>query len=122
MRAQLCCHPFLCRGLEEHIAARAAASARSGAAPPTELEALVAASGKMVLLNKLLPKLRAEGHKVRVGFIPCCGERPVQANRRLREALPQETVPRLSASPGESHPKNPKGSHPEHSRHSMAFP
>ena len=29
-----------------------------------ELEQLVQASGKMVLLNKLLPKLRAEGHKV----------------------------------------------------------
>ena len=60
---QLCCHPFLCDGLEEDIAARHAA-ARSGNPAMTELEQLVAASGKMVLLNKLLPKLRAEGHKV----------------------------------------------------------
>ena len=30
----------------------------------SELEQLVQASGKMVLLDKLLPKLRAEGHKV----------------------------------------------------------
>ena len=30
----------------------------------SELQQLVQASGKMVLLDKLLPKLRAEGHKV----------------------------------------------------------
>ena len=33
-------------------------------AAQSELEMLVQASGKMVLLHKLLPKLRAEGHKV----------------------------------------------------------
>jgi hypothetical protein len=33
---------------------------------PTAAELLISASGKMVLLNKLLPKLRADGHKVRV--------------------------------------------------------
>lgn len=44
--------------------------AATGAAPATELERLVAASGKMVLLNKLLPKLRAEGHKVRARMQP----------------------------------------------------
>ncbi len=31
---------------------------------PTAAEMLISASGKMVLLNKLLPKLKADGHKV----------------------------------------------------------
>ena len=30
----------------------------------SELELLVQSSGKMLLLHKLLPKLKAEGHKV----------------------------------------------------------
>ena len=51
---------FLCRGLEDHVAFE---QQRAGQQLP-ELEQLVQASGKMVLLNKLLPKLRAEGHKV----------------------------------------------------------
>jgi SNF2 family DNA or RNA helicase len=41
--------------------------ARETAGLPTRearAEALVAASGKMVLLDKLLPKLQAEGHRV----------------------------------------------------------
>ncbi len=33
-----------------------------------EIDRIVNASGKMVLLNKLLPKLRSEGHKVRAVF------------------------------------------------------
>ena len=53
---------FLCRGLEDHVTFE---QQRAGQQLP-ELEQLVQASGKMVLLNKLLPKLRAEGHKV------CC--------------------------------------------------
>ena len=58
---KVCCHPWLCGGLEADSRARAEAAGR----PSDELQALVAASGKMVLLSKLLPKLRAEGRKVR---------------------------------------------------------
>jgi hypothetical protein len=65
--SQVCCHPFLCNGLEEHIEERQRGAAKSGAAPG-ELARLVHSSGKMVLLDKLLPKLRAEGHKARA---PC---------------------------------------------------
>lgn len=36
-----------------------------GDAKGSELELMVDASGKMVLLHKLLPKLKAEGRKVR---------------------------------------------------------
>ncbi len=32
--------------------------------PKTQYDALVKASGKMVLVDKLLPKLKADGHKV----------------------------------------------------------
>ena len=51
-------HPqFLCEGLEEDVASRKAGL--------TGAELLTAASGKMLLLHKLLPKLRREGHKAR---------------------------------------------------------
>jgi len=51
---------FLCRGLEEHVVFQQEMAGQK----LSELEQLVQASGKMVLLDKLLPKLRAEGHKV----------------------------------------------------------
>jgi hypothetical protein len=53
---------FLCRGLEDHMMLRQAARGAAAA----EIDRIVNASGKMVLLNKLLPKLRSEGHKVRI--------------------------------------------------------
>lgn len=52
---------YLCTGLEDDIGRRRL-EAGGGMAP--ELGQLVGASGKMVLLHKLLPKLKAEGHKV----------------------------------------------------------
>ena len=69
------CHPYLCNGLEEDI------RGRRGGEGASERDLLVASSGKMVLLDKLLPKLRAEGHKVRL-----CG-------KHLTDpwGLPQET-------------------------------
>ena len=39
---------------------------------PTAAELLTSASGKMVLLNKLLPKLKADGHKARQPLLRCC--------------------------------------------------
>eukprot|EP00892_Ulva_mutabilis_P002486 jgi/Ulvmu1/12238/UM086_0029.1 len=58
---KVCCHPFLCNGLEEDLTMRM--STLNGR-PPTPVEALEAASGKLSLLGKLLPKLRSEGRKV----------------------------------------------------------
>ena len=53
-----CCHPYLIKGVEAtDLAGRSADGPGVGAAR-------LAASGKMVLLSKLLPKLRAEGHRV----------------------------------------------------------
>jgi superfamily II DNA or RNA helicase len=72
MQLRKCCnHPFLlegCRG--RHAASVATKSKDAGgggevvAASP--LDALVACSGKMVLLSKFFPKLKKEGHKVLV--------------------------------------------------------
>ena len=52
---------FLCNGLEEDFALKRHTVGNAG----TELDLLVQSSGKMLLLHKLLPKLRSEGHKVR---------------------------------------------------------
>ena len=53
----MCNHPFLIRGVEDRVI--------SPTAPPPEyFKTFVQASGKFVLLDKLLPKLQAQGHKV----------------------------------------------------------
>jgi SNF2 family DNA or RNA helicase len=76
MELRKCCnHPFLIRGAEEKIvgeaatAAVAAAKAAGGSEEDVDMiqltvEQLVKSSGKMVLLEKLLPKLFDGGHKV----------------------------------------------------------
>lgn len=59
---KLCNHPFLCDGLEEHLASKYA--------PPGQqrqegsCEALCQSSGKMLLLDKLLPMLKDAGRRV----------------------------------------------------------
>eukprot|EP00937_MAST-01D_sp_MAST-1D-sp2_P003161 g3161.t1 len=72
MQLRKCCnHPFLIRGVDERemqsARARERESAPSGAAPLPQadlrLKSLVESSGKMVLVDKLLPKLMNEGHK-----------------------------------------------------------
>ena len=60
-------HPFLLKGVQDDFTRKrteAAAAATPPLAPPSEADLLIAASGKMVLLGKLLPKLQSEGHKV----------------------------------------------------------
>ena len=55
-----CCnHPYLVAGVEEEEEVRAGGYG----SPAAELDALVAASGKTVLLSKLLPHLTAGGHR-----------------------------------------------------------
>jgi len=84
---KVCCHPWLCNGLEEDSKARRAearalrlkkeregggeekkegenAAAAPSPAADDDLSALVEASGKMVLVSKLLPKLKRENKKV----------------------------------------------------------
>jgi SNF2 family DNA or RNA helicase len=54
-----CIHPFLIKGAEAAIFEQLQADTAE-----KEIDAMVAASGKMVLLDKLLTKLHADGHKV----------------------------------------------------------
>ena len=52
-----CCnHPFLIAGVEESVT--------KGMDEQEAREAMLSASGKLILLDKLLPKLRQEGHRV----------------------------------------------------------
>jgi len=57
---KVCCHPYLCNGLEDDINMR-----RTNAdIAIDDRDMIVASSGKMLLLSKLLPKLRREGRKL----------------------------------------------------------
>lgn len=70
MELRKCCnHPFLIRGIEDRILDEATAISvkkTSETPDPTLIftEQLVKSSGKMVILDKLLPKLKQGGHKV----------------------------------------------------------
>ena len=88
MELRKCCnHPFLIRGVEQSVLAEICCSDSSFLSvvaheslsiPPESVHSfqdlptnlihkyLLATSGKMVLLDKLLPKLRSQGHKVLV--------------------------------------------------------
>jgi SNF2 family DNA or RNA helicase len=58
-----CCnHPFLLNGVEEEVRAAENVADEKKA----EADFLVRASGKLVLLDKLLPKLQEDGHRVLV--------------------------------------------------------
>ncbi|TGZ75016.1 hypothetical protein CRM22_000623 [Opisthorchis felineus] len=68
MELRKCCnHPFLIKGAEEAILEEMRTqeiSEQPVSEESTTFHALVYASGKLVLIHKLLPKLRANGHKV----------------------------------------------------------
>ncbi|XP_054151241.1 LOW QUALITY PROTEIN: chromodomain-helicase-DNA-binding protein 8-like [Melozone crissalis] len=67
MELRKCCnHPYLINGAEEQIVAELRASLPALPGPELALQALVRSAGKLVLLDKLLPRLRAGGHKVLV--------------------------------------------------------
>lgn len=62
MELRKCCnHAYLNRGVEERILSEIPPSQRTAENMHNQL---VACSGKMVLLDKLLPRLKSEGHKV----------------------------------------------------------
>ena len=68
MELRKCCnHPFLLRGAEQREMAHLHSRSEL-------VDAMVATSGKMVLLDKLLPKLQAEGEWHASGCVKC----PVQ--------------------------------------------
>ncbi|KAJ8366948.1 hypothetical protein AAFF_G00336370 [Aldrovandia affinis] len=64
MELRKCCnHPYLITGAEEKIVAELR-EVYDPLAPDFHLQALVRSAGKLVLLDKLLPRLKAAGHKV----------------------------------------------------------
>ncbi|XP_064869640.1 chromodomain-helicase-DNA-binding protein 8-like isoform X2 [Oncorhynchus nerka] len=64
MELRKCCnHPYLITGAEEKIVAELR-GVYNPVAPDFHLQALVRSAGKLVLLDKLLPRLKAGGHKV----------------------------------------------------------
>eukprot|EP01029_Cantina_marsupialis_P011035 TRINITY_DN2481_c1_g1_i1.p1 TRINITY_DN2481_c1_g1~~TRINITY_DN2481_c1_g1_i1.p1 ORF type:complete len:997 (+),score=256.68 TRINITY_DN2481_c1_g1_i1:123-3113(+) len=64
MELRKCCnHPYLIRGVEQ-VLLEGLRDKGVEVTPSIEMEALVKASGKMILLTKLLPRLKKEGHRV----------------------------------------------------------
>lgn len=64
MELRKCCnHPYLITGAEEKIVAELR-QVYDPMAPDFHLQALIRSAGKLVLLDKLLPRLKAGGHKV----------------------------------------------------------
>ncbi|XP_026168440.1 chromodomain-helicase-DNA-binding protein 7 isoform X2 [Mastacembelus armatus] len=68
MELRKCCnHPYLINGAEEKIIEEFKDSHGGGAdMPDMALQAMIQAAGKLVLIDKLLPKLKAGGHRVLV--------------------------------------------------------
>ena len=65
MELRKCCiHPFLINGAEDQIMMEY--KAQHGDSPENALQAIVQASGKLVLIDKLLPRLKDNGHRVLV--------------------------------------------------------
>lgn len=65
MELRKCCiHPYLINGAEEQIMYEARQAKLAGGEPMSSFQAMVNSSGKLVLIDKLLPRLRADGHRV----------------------------------------------------------
>ncbi|XP_026539731.1 chromodomain-helicase-DNA-binding protein 8 isoform X2 [Notechis scutatus] len=65
MELRKCCnHPYLINGAEEKILTEFRDSCHHHVPHDFPLQAMVRSSGKLVLIDKLLPKLKAGGHKV----------------------------------------------------------
>ncbi|KAK2510655.1 chromodomain-helicase-DNA-binding protein 8-like [Columba livia] len=65
MELRKCCnHPYLINGAEEKILSEFRDSCPHHVPPDFHLQAMVRSAGKLVLIDKLLPKLKAGGHKV----------------------------------------------------------
>ncbi|OXB83962.1 UNVERIFIED_CONTAM: hypothetical protein H355_015473 [Colinus virginianus] len=64
MELRKCCnHPYLIKGAEEKILGEFKET-YNPTAPDFHLQAMIQSAGKLVLIDKLLPKMKAGGHKV----------------------------------------------------------
>ena len=61
---KVCNHPYLIKGASEFIEKMIREKLSQASEDEIQLQALIESSGKMILLDKLLPKLHQEGHKV----------------------------------------------------------
>eukprot|EP00944_MAST-04C_sp_MAST-4C-sp1_P014431 g14431.t1 len=62
-----CCHPYMIDGVEANETNECSKKTSSEGKPNTranQIEHMIHCSGKMILLHKLLPKLRKEGHRI----------------------------------------------------------
>lgn len=67
MELRKCCnHPFLINGAEEQILQEVKLLNPGKTEEEIQLHGLIHSSGKVVLIDKLLPKLRQDGHKVSI--------------------------------------------------------
>lgn len=57
-------HPYLINGAEEQIVSELKHSHPDKTEDEIQMIGLISSSGKLVLIDKLLPKLHADGHKV----------------------------------------------------------
>lgn len=65
MELRKCCiHPYLINGAEEQILYEARQTKLADGVSMGSHQAMINASGKLVLLDKLLPRLKADGHRV----------------------------------------------------------
>lgn len=65
MELRKCCiHPYLINGAEEQILYEAKQAKLDGRESLSSFQAMVNASGKLVLIDKLLPRLKQDGHRV----------------------------------------------------------
>lgn len=122
MELRKCCnHPFLLEGIEQRENEKAFATLQESGVldnkTPEEQQLLVnehgyiKTSGKMVLLDKLLPKLRAEGHKVLVfsqmvkmldlisEYCDIRGFRHERLDGRIRGSERQKSIDRFESEP-----------------------
>ncbi|EAY14498.1 F/Y-rich N-terminus family protein [Trichomonas vaginalis G3] len=58
---KVCIHPYLVKGAEERILQDFPGANQN---PSILLQAMIRASGKMILIDKLLPKLKSDGHRI----------------------------------------------------------
>jgi SNF2 family DNA or RNA helicase len=61
---KVCNHPFLIKSAEEQIISEFKTTHPDKSEEELQCLSLIQSSGKMVLIDKLLPKLQQDGHKV----------------------------------------------------------
>ncbi|CAH8676514.1 choline dehydrogenase 6 [Schistosoma haematobium] len=112
MELRKCCnHPFLIKGAEDAILSEFQANDNTLSEDDLTFRTMVYASGKLVLIHKLLPKLRADGHKVLIfsqmirvldileDYLVHQGFQFERIDGRIHGPLRQEAIDRFSIDP-----------------------